>query len=82
MTLQRVGYESAQYITQYSLGTLRNVLIGSGVAYAIEREEYHHIPLIFIVPSIYSGYHLFTKREAVKVWLKDICPKPRQKGFW
>ena len=72
--------QGVKYITQlYSL-TLRNVLLGASLCHAVEQKEYHHIPIIVVFPSVYSGYHLFANRSEVKVWLKDLCPK--RKGYW
>ena len=80
MNYQRVG-EGVKYITQIYGGSLRYVLLGAGLSYAIERKEYEHIPLICLFPSIYSGYQLFKKREEVKTWLKDFCPRTKR-GIW
>lgn len=82
MNYQKVSSEGVKYITQVYGGSIRNVLLGAGICYAIEQENYSHLPLIFFFPSIYSGYHLFKKREEVKSWLKDFCPKGKVKGYW
>ena len=82
MNFQKVGSEGVKYITQVYGGSFRNVFLGAGLCYAIEQENYSHLPLICIVPSIYSGYHLFKKREEVKLWLKDFCPRVKVKGMW
>jgi hypothetical protein len=47
-----------------SSGSLRNVLLGAGIAYAIEKEQYTHIPIVFVFPSVYAGYQLYKN----KVW--------------
>ena len=75
MNYQKLSTEGVKHITQIYGGSIRNVLLGASACYAIEQENYIHIPLIFFVPSVYSGYHLFKKREEVKTWLKDFCPK-------
>jgi len=80
MNYQKISTEGVKYITQIYGGSIRNVFLGASVCYAIEKENYSHLPIIFFVPSAYSGYHLFKKREEVKTWLKDFCPKG--KGCW
>ena len=81
MNYQKVSSEGVKYITQIYGGSLRNVFIGAGISYAIEQENYIEIPLICIIPSIYSGYHLFKRREEVQTWLKDFCPRANR-GIW
>ena len=46
-------------------GFARNVAMGCALAYAIEEEQYAHIPLIAVFPSVYCGYNLYRRREAV-----------------
>jgi len=81
MNYQKISSEGVKYITQIYGGSLRNLFLGAGICYAIERKEYEHIPLIYLFPSIYSGYHLFKRREEVKTWLKDFCPRAKR-GVW
>jgi hypothetical protein len=57
-----------QAFTHYMIGPTRNVLLGIGLAYAIEKKEYLHIPLVFVFPSIYVGYQGFTNREMIASW--------------
>ena len=35
----------------------------------IENKYYYHVPIIFIIPSIYAGYHTFKNRNAIVNWL-------------
>jgi hypothetical protein len=63
-----------------TLGTLRNILAGISISYAVEDNRYMDIPVILIFPSIYSGYHLYKNREAVTVWLRKKWSKPAT--FW
>ena len=56
--------------THYIFGTIRNILLGAGMSYAINKEKYTHIPIIFLAPSIYAGYHLYENKEAVKSFLE------------
>ncbi len=45
--------------------------LGAGLCYSIENKKYSHIPLICIVPTIYSGYQLFKNRVEVRNYLTD-----------
>jgi hypothetical protein len=58
-------------VVQHVVGTPRNVLLGGSLAYALERKEHMHIPLILFFPSVYAGYHLYTHRNAVAEWLRE-----------
>jgi hypothetical protein len=52
-------------------GSMRNLLLGGGLCYAVENKRYIEIPITFLVPSIYAGYHLFKNKEHVAAWLKS-----------
>lgn len=53
-------------------GPVRNILAGAGIAYAIEKEKYWHLPITFFVPSIYAGYHTYkNRRDVVKFFVGD-----------
>ena len=62
-------------INHYIYGTTRNVLLGAGLSYAWSKENYIHIPLIFLAPSIYAGYHLYENRLAIRHFLEKSEPK-------
>jgi hypothetical protein len=47
--------------------TTRSFLCGMGLAYAIANENYAHIPIIFLTPSIYAGYHAYKNLNTFKV---------------
>lgn len=64
----------------YMVGTSRNILLGAGLSYAVEREEYSHIPLILIFPSIYAGYHAHRNKDTLMDWI--IASKNKLKGGW
>jgi hypothetical protein len=49
---------------------MRNLLLGGGLCYAVENKRYIEIPVTFLVPSIYAGYHLFKNKGHVATWLK------------
>jgi hypothetical protein len=62
-----------QNITHHFVyGTMRNMIGGAGISYAIEREKYMEIPLTIFFPSIYAGYHLFKNKDDVIKIIKDI----------
>jgi hypothetical protein len=50
--------------------SLRSVLLGAGLCYAISEEKYHHTPLAFFVPSAYVGYQLYNNRDAIAMWTR------------
>jgi hypothetical protein len=50
---------------------MRNVLLGGGLAYAVQTGNYHHIPVVFFVPSVYAGYQSFSNRDAVAGWIRE-----------
>jgi hypothetical protein len=71
MALQKVGAEPVKLITQYVVGTPRNVLLGASLAYALERKDHTHIPIILLFPSVYAGYHLYTHRNTIAEWVRE-----------
>ena len=50
-------------IERTNLYTLRNILMGASICYAVEGEKYTHLPVIVIFPSIYAGYQAYSNRE-------------------
>lgn len=67
--MQRAS-EPIKHLINYNIGVVRNVLLGAGLCYAIEKENYWHLPVIFVFPSIYAGYQIFQNRDIVKQWIK------------
>ena len=61
-----------KFITNHHLGSIRNVLLGAGLCYAVKNERYTHLPVIFLVPSIYAGYNLYDNKDEVVKWLKNL----------
>jgi hypothetical protein len=78
MSLQGFVTESVKHTTVHFTGTLRNLLLGACLHYAIQREEYTHIPLIIIFPSIYAGYHSHRNKDLLLDWV--IETKRKMKG--
>ena len=67
--MQRAS-EPIKHLINYNIGVVRNVLLGAGLCYAIEKENYWHLPVVFVFPSIYAGYQIFQNRDIVKQWIK------------
>ena len=59
-------------ITHYLFGTTRSVLLGAGMCFAVDKEKYTHIPLILLFPSAYAGYQLYSNKEAVVRFARDL----------
>jgi hypothetical protein len=59
-----------QVITHYVHGFTRNLVCGAGLAYTVHNENYSHIPLIILFPSIYAGYNLYDNKDKVIHYLK------------
>lgn len=67
----KLNNESTKIIHNYLYGPVRNILLGSGLCYAIENKFYLHIPVIFFFPSIYVGYHTYKNKDNIKLWLNN-----------
>jgi len=61
-----------QVIVNYVFGTTRNLILGAGLCYAVKKEEYSHIPVIVLFPSIYAGFQLFLEKDNVKKWIRSV----------
>ena len=59
--IQNAG--TVEYVPVFT--TLRNVLLGAGLCYSVEQNNYSHIPLVVIFPSVYAGYHMYKNREKI-----------------
>jgi hypothetical protein len=53
-------------------GPTRNLLLGAGLCYAWKKEQYLHVPVIIMFPSIYAGYHLYENKDLVKRWIREM----------
>jgi hypothetical protein len=67
--MSKLTTESTKIVTNYVFGTTRNVLLGSGLAYAVQNEFYLHVPVIVIFPSIYAGYQMYSNKENIISWI-------------
>jgi len=63
---------SPMAIQHYVFGTTRNILAGAGLAYAVQNQRYLEIPFTIFTPSIYAGYHLYSNKEKITEWIKDV----------
>ena len=68
--MQRAS-EPIKHLINYNVGVVRNVLLGAGLCFAIEKENYWHLPMIIVFPSIYSGYQIFQNRDAIVKWAQS-----------
>ena len=80
MSFSRLATEQVKHSVNDLLGTPRNILLGAGLHYAVEREKYTDIPFIVLFPSIYAGYHAHRNRDSVINWI--IVTKKKLKGGW
>jgi hypothetical protein len=67
--MSKLTTESAKVVTNYVVGTTRNVLLGAGLAYAIKNEFYLHVPVIVIFPSVYAGYQMYSNKNDILSWI-------------
>lgn len=67
--MSKLTTESAKVVTNYVVGTTRNVLLGGGLAYAIQNEFYLHVPVIVIFPSVYAGYQMYSNKNDILSWI-------------
>ena len=69
MSFTRLTPETTRYVTNYMFGPTRNILMGMSLAYASEKQNYLHFPIILLFPSIYTGYHIYKNKEIIKNYL-------------
>jgi hypothetical protein len=78
MSFTKLNNESTKFITNYIIGTPRNVLLGIGLAHAIQNELYIHIPIIFLTPSVYAGYNAYNNKDNIITWMVEQKKKFRR----
>jgi len=63
--------------TVRTVGTTSYLLLGTvsgaGMAYAAQREKYLQVPLAFLFPPFYAGYHLYKNKDSV-IQCFHTCP--------
>jgi hypothetical protein len=50
----------------------RSIMLGAGLAYCIQQENYYHIPLVILFPSAYAGYHGYKNRTELQTLVKEM----------
>ena len=65
MTLQNIAIQHFVYTSS------RSLMAGASICYAIENQRYLEVPLAFIFPSIYTGYHVYKNKDKIVNWLCD-----------
>jgi len=60
------------FIQSYSTASVRAVVFGAALGYAVKNSFWHHIPLIVLNPVAYSSYQVFVSREEVADWCKTL----------
>ena len=65
-----VAKEIPQHLNVGHYTAFRSVLLGAGICYAISEEKYHHVPVAFFIPSVYTGYQLYKHRDAAAEWTR------------
>ena len=78
MSIPQFATQHLTHTITHLSGTVRNLLLGGSLYYTVEREEYTHIPVIIIVPSIYAGYHAHQNKDAIVDWI--LATKNKLKG--
>ena len=63
----RANIEMIRYIVKSPLHTL---LLGAGLCYTIQSNQYAHIPLVIVCPSIYAGYHCYKNKDQIAEWIR------------
>ena len=69
--VSKINIDTTKTITHQllHLTPTRSFLFGAGLYYSISIEKYSHIPLVFLFPSAYAGYHTFKNKEKVKKFI-------------
>ena len=52
-------------ISLHKFGVMRSLILGAGLAYAVEQEKYTHMPLVILFPTAYAGYHAYMNRGSI-----------------
>lgn len=53
---------------QVRRGVVSNLFVGMGMAYALygnEKPKYYQLPIAYVAPSIYVGYHSYKNRQKI-----------------
>jgi len=80
MSIPKLATQHLTHTITHLSRTVPNLLLGASLYYAIQLEDYSHIPLIIIFPSIYSGYHVNQNKDAIFDWI--LASKKKLKAGW
>ena len=59
-----------QYIQTNGV-TIRSIVFGAALGYAISNSYWHHTPLILLNPLAYSAYQIFVSQTNIISWYKE-----------
>ena len=65
-------------VQSYIGGTSRAIFFGSGLAYAIERNQWNQVPFVFLSPFGYASYHVTINHKEVMNWCKSTVKELRK----
>ena len=70
-------YQLPKVITEryIQVGIGRGFLLGSSLAYAIEKEKYLEIPVLILFPTPYAGYYAYKNKDYIVNYISNIKPK-------
>ena len=59
-----------------NMTTMYGLLAGASLYFAAHKEHYYiHIPLAWIAPATYAGYHAYKHKEAIIPYTLDLISK-------
>ena len=64
-----------------SNGIVSSFLLGVGLSYSVETENYSHIPLALFFPTAYLGYHIFKNKDIIEQNLKKRIYEKKYLNF-
>lgn len=69
-----MSFQLPKVITEHyiHIGVGRGFLMGSSLAYAIEKEKYLEVPILFLFPTAYSGYYAYKNKEHIIKYISNI----------
>jgi hypothetical protein len=51
-----------QCIKHIHTGPMKSFFLGGGLCFALEKKNYLHVPIVFLLPVEYGGYMLYKSR--------------------
>ena len=65
MTMMNKMVPTPHVISLHKFGPLRSIILGAGLAYAVEQEKYTHIPIVIVLPTVYAGYQAYMNKNSI-----------------